>query len=158
MSISGFVTCYRGSTTNEVNSSKEYISVYEEEIDEWRKLLQLSDETKLLVSFAWCHDDQLRLVKMFPEFLSCDTTFGVSKEQRNLFLFAGIDNNNNAFAAMQCFMPSKEIRAYNWALRAALPFLITAQTLIFNSCISSDQELAMYEPIYSMIETVPYLR
>ena len=55
---------------------KKYISVYHDEITEWRKLLQLRDETQLLVSFAWCHDEQLRLVRMYPEFLGCDTTFG----------------------------------------------------------------------------------
>ena len=55
-------------------------------------------------------------------------------------------------------MPSKEIRAYDWALRAAFPFLITSQTLSFNSCISLDQELAMYQPIHSMINNVPYFQ
>ena len=144
---SGFVTHYKdGLKSNEKNSQK-YISVYHDEITEWRRLLQLHDETQLLVSFAWCHDDQLRLVRMYPEFIACDTTFGVTKEQRNLFLFAGIDGNNNTFSAMQCFMPSKEIRAYDWALRAALPYLVTTQTLLYNSCISTDQDLAMYQSI-----------
>ena len=97
---SGFVTHYKGGPRNNENNSQKYISVYHDEINEWRKLLQLADETQLLVAFAWCHDDQLRLVRMYPEFLACDTTFGVTKEQRNLFLFAGIDGNNNKFSAM----------------------------------------------------------
>ena len=31
------------------------------------------------------------MTKMFPEFLDCDVTFGVNKEQRNLFLLVGVD-------------------------------------------------------------------
>ena len=40
---------------------------------------------------------------MFPEFMGCDTTFGVTREQRNLFLSAGVDGNNKVFTAFHKF-------------------------------------------------------
>ena len=55
------------------------------------KLLRVGNTNKLLGAFAWCHDDVLQNVRHFPEFWDCDTTFGVTKEQRDLFLVVGID-------------------------------------------------------------------
>ena len=98
-----------------------------------------------------CSDDELRLANMFPEFLSCDVTFGVTKEQRNLFLFAGIDGNNKVFTCFHCYMPSKEARAYNWALRSALVQLLTHNILVFNQWVACDEELAMYQPLRAMM-------
>ena len=94
---------------------------------------------------------------MYPEFLACDVTFGVSKEQRNLLLCVGIDGNNKIFPAMHCFMPSKELRAYHWAFNTALPYLLTTDSLAFNQIISTDGEPAMYQPIRSMIQQVSFM-
>ena len=49
------------------------------------------------MAFAWCHDDELKNTRKFPKYWAFDTTFGVTKEQRNLFLVAGIDGNNKVF-------------------------------------------------------------
>ena len=110
---SGFVTCYNGKKGEQlINSTSdatdnEYISVYQQEVESWRLLLKVQDETTLLVAFAWCHDNELRLARMYPEFFACDTTFGVTKEQRNLFLFAGIDGNNKTFFSILLFYAIK---------------------------------------------------
>ena len=156
---SGFVT-YANESKNKESSKiidSTVISVYEDQVSEWRRALKIKDDQSLLVAFAWCHDEELRLARMFPEFMACDTTFGVTKEQRNLFLFAGVDGNNKTFTAMRCFMPSKELRAYNWAMRAALPILITQKTLSLNHCIASDAEYAIYTPLRSMMINVSCL-
>jgi len=161
---SGFVTCYNADKLDTEKkrrndeTTKQYISVYQNKVASWRKLLKVNDKATLLVAFAWCHDNKLRLARMFPEFFACDTTFGVSKEQRNLFLFAGIDSNNKTFPAFHCFMPSKELRAYHWALRAALPQLLTNHTLSMNSCISTDGEHAIYQPLRNMMDNVSYMK
>ena len=156
---SGFVTCQKRRDDNIATlidgDTTEFISVYQDQVEAWRKLLQIGDSQKILVAFAWCHDEELRAATMFPEFLACDTTFGVTKEQRNLFLFAGIDGNNKVFTAFRCFMPSKETRAYNWALRVALRHLLSDHILSYNQCVASDQELAMYQPLRAMMEHVP---
>ena len=147
----------QGDDDDDYDNNGGFISVYQNEVESWRKLLKVGNENKLLVAFAWCHDDELQNARKFPEFWACDTTFGVTKEQRNLFLVAGIDGNNKVFTIFRCFMPSKEARAYNWALRIAFKNLIGPQALRFNQCIASDAEDALYLPIRGMIENVQCL-
>ena len=75
---------------------------------EWRKLLKVGDTNDILVvDFCWSHDNELRNAATFPEFWSCGTTLGVTKEQRNLFIFSGIYGNNKVFTIFLCFVPSK---------------------------------------------------
>ena len=76
-------------------------------MESWRKELSIKDSNKILVAFAWCHDEALRLCQIFPDFLACDVTFGVTKERRNLFLLAGVDGSNNVFTCSHCYMPPK---------------------------------------------------
>ena len=85
----------------------EYISVYQDEVEAWRKLLKIGDTQNILVAFAWCLDEEFHAAKMFPELVAYDTTFGVTKEKRKVFIFAGVDRNNKVFTAFRCFMPSK---------------------------------------------------
>ena len=159
---SGFVTYKKNkedaSPIPNGRDNDEFISVYQHEVETWRKLLKVGTNNKILVAFAWSHDDELKNAMKFPEFWACDTTFGVTKEQRNLFLMAGIDGNNKVFTIFHCFMPSKEARAYNWALRIAFKNLVGEHALHFNQCIASDAELAMYTPIRGMIESVPCMK
>ena len=77
---SGFVTYYKGKSTNNETTSHKYISVYQDEVESWRKLLKVHDETTLSVAFTWCHDNKLCLARIFPDFFACDTIFGVTKE------------------------------------------------------------------------------
>ena len=79
----------------------------------WREQLKITDEDQLLDVFAWFNDDELRAARTFPEFMVCDIAFGVTKEQRKLFMFAGIDGNNKVFTAFHFYMPSKEARLYH---------------------------------------------
>ena len=48
-------------------------------------------------------------------------------------------------------MPSKEARAFNWALRSALVQLLTSNILKLNQCVACDQKLAMYQPLRAMM-------
>ena len=59
----------------------------------------------------WSIED-LRLAGLFPEYMACDTTFGVTKQQRNLFIVADIGGHNKVCTAMRCFITSKETKAY----------------------------------------------
>jgi hypothetical protein len=160
---SGYVTHRK--TKNDKNSlhvntdklNDGCIPVHHHEVDAWRKQLRVSNKKELLVAFAWCHDDELRAVKMFPEFLAVDMTFGVNKEQRNLLLIAGIDGHNNVFTAYHCFMPSKQTCAYTWALKEAARYLLTEQVLEHNKCFACDQEQALFMPLREMMSSTNYL-
>ena len=160
---SGYVTHRKnksGKQSSKVNVDKDeraYIPVYKHEVESWRQQLRVSDKRELLVSFAWCHDEELRAVTMFPEFLAVDMTFGVNREQRNLLLIAGIDGHNNVFTAFHCFMPSKQTCAYAWALKEAARHLLTEQVLVHNKCFACDQEQALYMPLREMMSSTNYL-
>ena len=68
---------------------------------------------------------------MFLEYLACDTIYGVTKRQRGILVVSGIYGYNKGFTAMRYFMPSKETKAYNFPMRAALQYLVIDTTLSF---------------------------
>ena len=47
----------------------------------------------VLVALVCAHDKEIRCANMFPDFFGVDMTFGVNKEQRDIFLVAGIDGS-----------------------------------------------------------------
>ena len=77
---------------------------YSDSIENWQDSLSLSPTNDILVAFAWAHDEEIRMVQMFPEFLGVDVTFGVNKEKRKLLLVAGIDSHKKLqlFVALCC--------------------------------------------------------
>ena len=160
---SGYVTHRKNNSGQNSANAKvtdgvgDYIPVYKHEVAAWRQKLKVPDTENILVAFAWCHDDELRAVKMFPEFLAVDMTFGVNREQRNLLLIAGIDGHNSVFTAFHCFMPSKQMCAYAWALKVAARHLLTEQVLVHNKCFACDQEHALYMPLREMMSSTAYL-
>ena len=85
---SGFVTYTksRGSTTTTNNFSKDdnRSLAQEIEIDSWRQSLGLDDNENILVSFAWGFDCELCKLRMYPEFIAVDGTFGMNKQKRTL--------------------------------------------------------------------------
>ena len=60
---SGFVTYANESKMRDSSQilDSNVISVYEDQVSKWRLALKLKDDTTLLVAFAWCHDEELRL-------------------------------------------------------------------------------------------------
>lgn len=58
-----------------------------------REQCTLSAEKKLLLLFAWAHDEELRLFKMHPETLQWDVTNKTNREKRGLLIATGLDGN-----------------------------------------------------------------
>ena len=143
---SGFVT-YTVSKKDKTNLGK----AINEDVQSWRKSLKLGDSEDILVSFAWCHDDEKRKMVMFPEYFGVDMTFGLNKEQRNLVTVAGIDGHNKAFIGFRCWMPSKQRVVYQWAIGVALPTLVSKKVTQRNRVVSCDGEGALIESIESTI-------
>ena len=146
---SGFVTMKKNIEEKEIkNISKDVLkqnsdAICVKEIEAWRDMLKVGKEKKILVAFAWSHYDEQRKLNMFPEVLSADVTFGVCKEQRNLFRICGVDGEMKVYNAMNCFMPSKQYRAYDWAINVAFPKLVGRHSCQFNSLFTTDQEMAL---------------
>ena len=62
-----------------------------------------------------------------------------------------VDGDLKVFNAMNCFMPSKQFRAYDWAINIAFPKLVGIQSCHFNSIFTSDQEMALVLSIRKFI-------
>jgi len=103
----GFVTQYKekGSVTtsdtaisNDSGSTTAHINpVAENEMSMWRKANDLGEEHKVVVSFAWAHNEEARLFSMFPEFSCVDLTFGTNRERRPLLIFSSMSGFKKAF-------------------------------------------------------------
>ena len=123
---SGFVTYSKarkkkGEQEREEKSTSPS-SCLQADVDSWRNSLKISNSNEILVSLAWCHEEECRKIRMFPEFLCGDMTFGVNRQKRNLYVFTGIDGHNKLFTGFRCWMPSKQKEAYLWAINVAMPF------------------------------------
>ena len=143
---SGFVTYTKGrKRTTDISDSLRL------DVEEWRKALRIGNEEEILVSFAWCHDEEKRKLIMFPELLCGDMTFGLNKERRNLVIFSGVDGNNKAYTAFRCWMPSKQSVAYQWAISVALPSLAGNNVTMKTRVICSDAEHSLVEAFRNTI-------
>ena len=152
---SGYVTMRKGCNHDslDVTTENSSVCVQNDEIENWRNTLKVDNGKKILVALAWMHASNFRNIEMYPEFLSADVTFGVCREQRNLLRVCSIDGRMKVFEVMNCFMPSKQFKAFNWAISVALPKLIGFDILRFTSLISSDQEDNLIRSIRSLIGT-----
>jgi hypothetical protein len=142
---SGFVTYHRkkneklGSCSS---STESEVGVKTQLMEQWRLELRVSTD-KILVCFAWCHDEDIRSYKMNPHFLAVDTTFGLNRQRRPLLLAVGTDGNQKSFTAFQSFMPSKQAKAYRWVFSTAMPSLLGTNSLHRTSMVCSDDEDAL---------------
>ena len=125
---SGFVTFTKDRSqpvTEQLFNNAENASLAEEiDIHSWRHALGLNNEENILVSFAWAHDTELRLLRMFPEYIAIDGTFGMNLQKRSLLTVSGYDSSKKTFIGFRCFMPSKQKKAYRWAIGKAMSFLV----------------------------------
>ena len=86
---SGFVTYQKEKNqqalSTQLTETETVHLAHQIEIDSWRQMLGLNDNKEIMVAFAWAHDVELRKLRMFPELIAVDCTFGVNK-QSVLFL------------------------------------------------------------------------
>ena len=151
---SGFVsyTKDRNQSTNiqAFSDTENNCLAHEIEIDSWRKSLGLNENREILVAFAWAHDLELRMLQMFPEFVAIDGTFGVNRQRRSLLTATGKDSENKSFIGFRCFMPSKQKRAYSWAIGKAMLFLV-GESMQYNQVLTCDMEQALVDSILEAI-------
>ena len=152
---SGFVT-YTKDRSSPIKQSQfidqENTSLAAEiEIESWRGSLGLNGSKDILVSFAWAHDSEIRLFRMFPEFIAVDGTFGMNLQKRSLLTANGYDADKKSFIDFRCFIPSKQKKAYRWAIGKAMPFLV-GSAIRYNQVIACDMEQALVDSIKDSIK------
>jgi len=91
---SGYVTMKRTpkrALSNTITSADD-VAVSQEAMESWRSDLRVGSG-RILVSIAWALDTEVAEHARFPEFMACDVTFGVNKNQRNMSLMTIVDGN-----------------------------------------------------------------
>lgn len=146
---SGFVSYQKDRSSDDITQSNfsdedNSLVANEIDIDSWRASLGLNNANEILVAFAWCHDYERRKIRMYPEFLAIDGTFGSNRQRRSLLTGCGIDSEKKTFTGFRCFMPSKQRRAYSWAIGKAMPFLV-GKSIEYNQVLSCDMEQALMD-------------
>ena len=76
---------------------------------------------KLLLIFMFATTEELRLIRMFPEFCCCDTTFGTNREKKELFTLASLDANNQGFNCGRAFVPNSQSWVFHLLFKHCLP-------------------------------------
>jgi hypothetical protein len=132
--------------------SYEQAGVTEMAMSAWRNDLRINSN-EILVAFAFIHDEDLRLTRMFPEYIAADLTFGTNSQQRSLFISAGVDGNGKVFTSLRCFMPSQQLKAFQWIFNIAFASLIGEETMKNIHLFTSDQEYNLVQSVKSL--TIP---
>jgi len=114
--------------------------------------MSLNNGQEILLAFAWISEEELSLVKRFPDFFAMDVTERTNIEKRSMFLVTGQDGNNKIFIALHCFMPNAQMDSFNWIYDYAMPLLIGEETLLMNKVTITDGEDALYTPLVNQTE------
>jgi len=121
-------------------------------IDDIRAQMSINNGQEILLAFAWISEEELSLVKRFPEFFALDVTERTNVEKRSMFLVTGQDGNNKLFIVLHCFMPNAQMDSFNWIYDYAMPLLIGEETLLKNKATITDGENALYSPLVNQTE------
>jgi hypothetical protein len=119
-----------------------------------REAMQLNDNQEVLLAFAWTTDEEIEMLKRFPELLTMDVTEKTNKEKRGLFMVVGQDGNGMIFTGMHCFMPNARLESFNWiyshAVRSLWPLFDVTKNV---ESIITDGEPALYQPLENEISS-----
>ena len=70
--------------------------------------MNLKEEQKYMMSFAWVNPKELYLLEAFPEVIMVDTTEKTNNEKRPLLTVGDKDSNGNMFIFLRVFMPNQQ--------------------------------------------------
>ena len=105
------------------NDYNDGIDSMEQASKKFRDALSVTGTGMILLAVAWTSDQSSKKFRMFPEFMSCDTTKSTNSEERSLLLCSGKCSNNNTFTHTWMFLPSECAWVFSWAFGSAVPAL-----------------------------------
>ena len=82
-------------------------------VDYGRIAMNLQQEQKYMMSFAWVNPKELYSLDVFPKVIMIDTTEKTNNEKRPLLTAGAKDSNGNMFIFLRVFMPSQQ----SWMFR-----------------------------------------
>ena len=111
-------------------------------------------EVKVLLSCGWARNDDLAILRKFPEVVHMDTTFGTNKEGRPLFNIVVKDSNNKLCTVFRCILPSEKRCIFNAILSSALPQFLGKETCDRVQYIVTDGDSQEIEAVRSACKRV----
>jgi hypothetical protein len=85
-------------------------------------------QVKVLLSVGWARDEDLRLLRKFPEVLKMDCTFKTNREGRPLFNLVSKDSNNKLSTILRCLLPSEKAAIFDTILGTIVPKILGEKT------------------------------
>ena len=85
-------------------------------------------EVEVLLGVGWARDEDLRVIRKFPEVVKMDCTFSTNREDRPLFNIVSKDSNGKLCTVMRCLLPSEKRAVFHTILNNVIPKVLGETT------------------------------
>ena len=123
-------------------------------VDYGRIAMNLQDEQKYMMSFAWVNPKELYILDAFPEVIMIDTTEKTNNEKRPLLTAGAKDSNGNMFIFLRVFMPNQQSWMFRWVFSVVFPRLLPKHILSKIRIVITDGDPQEYSQVDNAIESV----
>ena len=82
-------------------------------VREKNQMFDKNGDLKVLLACGWARNDDLAVLRRFPEVLNMDSTFKTNREDRPLFNIVVKDANNKLRTVFRCILPSEKLSIFN---------------------------------------------
>ena len=116
---------------------------------------------KILLTVGWARNEDIAILRKFPEVLQMDTTFKTNKEGRPLFNIVCKVSNNKLTTVFRCLLPSKKRSIFHSILSSVMPKVLGQETCMRVKFIITDgdsQEIqACQSAIYNVFKNAHHM-
>ena len=81
-----------------------------------------------MLKFYCLRDEDLRVLRKFPEVIKLDSTFKTNREDRPLFNMVCKDSNNRLYTVLRCLLPSEKLAIFDTILTSMIPTILGKDT------------------------------
>ena len=112
------------------------------------------NEVKILLTVGWARNEDIALLRRFPEVLQMDTTFKTNREIRPLFNIVCKDSNNKLCTVFRCLLPSEKRCIFHSILTSVMPKVLGSDSCDKVQFIITDGDSQEIEACRSAVQTV----
>ena len=87
-------------------------------------MLDKDGDVKVLLACGWARNDDIAVLRRFPEVLHMDSTFRTNRERRPLFNIVVKDANNYLRTVFRCLLPSEKQCVFDTILSSVMPNIL----------------------------------
>lgn len=112
------------------------------------------NDVKILLTVGWACNEDIAVLRRFPEVLQMDTTFKTNREVRPLFNIVCKDSNNKLCTVFRCLLPSEKRSIFHSILTSVMPKVLGTDTCKKVKFIITDGDSQEIEACRSAVQTV----